>query len=433
MLNVNIYSWNTLSNDDKKKIMDRAEEDISSVLEAVSDIIENVRKKGDSAVAEYNARFDRTPPGMSLPVSEEEFREAEKSLTEDLKEAIRISADNVRTFHLHQKGETSSWMEVSPGVFAGEKAVPVESAGLYVPRGRGSFPSMLYMLAVPAKIAGVPRIVLATPPDSSGKADAACLYTARYCGVDEVYKMGGAHAVAALSLGTETIRPVLKLAGPGSKYVAAAKKLLHGQVDTGMPAGPSESVILADSSANYWKAAKDLMIEAEHGSDSSALLITDSCELAEKCREEVVKMWPSIPEPRKTFIKDVFAGYGGIILVKDIYEGASLVNQLAPEHLQLAVKDPFETQSLIRNAGEILLGQNTPFSVANYTAGANAVLPTGGKAKTYSAVSVRDFIKYSSLVYVTENGLNAVSGTVRRLAEYEEFPMHAEALRNRNV
>ncbi|HAK47128.1 MAG TPA: histidinol dehydrogenase, partial [Spirochaeta sp.] len=239
--------------------------------------------------------------------------------------------------------------------------------------------------------------------------------------------------IAALALGTESIAPVVKLSGPGSMYVAAAKRLLSSRVDPGLPAGPSESVVLADETADPEKVALDLMIEAEHGSDSSALLITPSAELAEKAAAIITEKTSALPQPRKSFVEDVLSGYGGIIITETIEEGAGIINTFAPEHLQIQTADPFDTLSLIENAGEILLGDNTPFSLANYSTGANAVLPTGGGAKTYSAVSVRDFIKYSSVVYATEKGLKGAAEHVKALADYEGFITHGNALKDRGL
>ncbi len=300
-----------------------------------------------------------------------------------------------------------------------------------MPRGRGSFPSMLYMLAVPAVIAGVKRICVVTPPNKDGSVDPACLYAAKLCGINEIYRVGGAQAIAALTYGTESIKPVVKITGPGSMYVTAAKRLLYGTVDVGLPAGPSESVILADKSADPYKTALDLMIEAEHGSDSSAILVTDSKELGEKTAANIEKLLEDITEPRKTFLKDVFSGYGGVIIADNMKEGAEIVNSYAPEHLQIATENPEITADMIINAGEILLGQNTPFSIANYSTGANAVLPTGGMAKTFSPVSVRDFMKFSSIIKVDKDGLAELTPHVTELADYEGFVTHANALKLR--
>ena len=322
---------------------------------------------------------------------------------------------------------------VRPGIKAYEKMTPVESVGLYIPRGRGSFPSMLYMLGVPAVEAGVKRVCVVTPPNPDGTVDAACLYAARLCGIDEVYRTGGAQAVAALAYGTESIAPVVKVVGPGSKFVSAAKRILYGKIDVGLPAGPSESILLADDSADPYLAALDLMVEAEHGSDSSALLITPSKATADGVLAHLKKMIPQIPEPRRTFLSDVMSGYGGIILTRNMDEACDIVNNFAPEHLEIMTKNPAATAEKIVNAGEILLGSHTPFSAANYSTGPNAVLPTGGTAKTFSAVSVRDFVKYTSVIQMDEKGYKAVEPHVKELADYEGFITHGNAFKLRRL
>jgi histidinol dehydrogenase len=291
---------------------------------------------------------------------------------------------------------------------------------------------MLYMLAVPARVAGVEHVAVVTPPLEDGSVDPACLYAARLCGVDRVYRIGGAHAIAALAYGTESVEAVSKIVGPGSSYVAAAKREVAGVVDTGLPAGPTESIVLADGNADPWKVSLDLMVEAEHGSDSQALLVTPSLPLAEAVREVIPELAAQTPEPRRGFLEDVFSGYGGIIKSDSMEEAAEIVNAFAPEHLQIQTREPYETLGLIRHAGEILLGEHSVFSLANYATGANAVLPTGGTARTWSPVSVRDFTKRSSVVHVTEAGYETLRDRVIALADYEGFYTHAQALRRRN-
>jgi histidinol dehydrogenase len=290
---------------------------------------------------------------------------------------------------------------------------------------------MLYMLAVPAAIAGVRRLVVATPPAADGTADAACLYAARRCGVHAVYRMGGVQAIAALAIGTSSVAKVDKIVGPGSAYVAAAKRILRDRVDVGLPAGPSESIIIADDTAEASGIAADLLIEAEHGSDSQALLVTSSRRVASEAARLAGAMVDETPEPRRGFLRDVFSGYGGVLLADTLREAAAIVNAFAPEHLQIRTTDPWETMGLITNAGEILLGEHSAFSLANYAAGANAVLPTGGYARTWSGVSVADFVKRSSVVQVSKSAYGDIAPHVARLAEYEGFHWHAQALRNR--
>ncbi|MCD6397092.1 MAG: histidinol dehydrogenase [Spirochaetaceae bacterium] len=429
-----ILIWNEIPNDKKNFFLKRSESDISNVMESVSKIINSVKLNGDKALLDYALQFDGIDfSGENLRVSQKEIDAAEKRLTIDLKNALKYAIDNIMQFHKTQKPASMNFEEIRPGLFAGEKAIPINSVGLYVPRGRGSFPSMLYMLAVPAVVAGVKRICVITPPGKDGLVDPGCLYAAKLCGIDEIYRVGGAHGIAALAYGTESISAVNKITGPGSMYVTAAKRLLYGTVDVGLPAGPSESVILSDDKADPWKLALDLLVEAEHGSDSSAILVTTSLKLAKKTAFHIENLINKLGEPRKTFVRDVFNGYGAIFLVDSIEKGADLVNAFAPEHLQLKTENPFSTLSLIKNAGEILLGENIPFSAANYVTGVNAVLPTGGNAKTYSAVSVRDFIKYSSVVYADKNGYEDFKEHVIAIADYEGFETHGNALKLRET
>ena len=428
-MKLEIKEWARLSAAERETFLKRSELDISEVSESVEAIIKGVRAGGDSALREYTAKYDKADiSALPLLVSQDEFDKAEDELEENVKDAIRYAIENVMRFHTAQKPEAMSFCEIRPGVFAGERALSIPSAGLYVPRGRGSFPSMLYMLAVPAVIAGVENLCIVTPPNPDGSVDPGCLYAALECGISNVYRVGGAQAIAALAYGTESIPAVSKIVGPGSMYVTAAKRLVADSVDIGLPAGPSESMIIADENADVKRLVLDLVTEAEHGSDSSAILVTTSRSLAEKVVKTLPAEIDTLPEPRKTFVTDVFSGYGAVILVEDMDAMAGLANEYGPEHLMIQCKEPFDVLSLIRNAGEIILGDNTPFSAANYLIGANAVLPTGGKAATYSSVSVRDFIKYSSVIYSTEIGFKAYKEHVKVLSEYEGFIAHKNAV-----
>lgn len=428
------YIWNELSDERKAALLNRSETDIRNAMDKVRPIIEDVRIRGDEALKEYTLKFDGADLArIPVRVQESEFASAEASLATPVKEALEYAIENVRRFHMSQKPRAVEMVEIRPGIMAGEASRPIESAGLYVPRGRGSFPSMLYMLAVPAVIAGVEQISIITPPGPDGSVDPACLYAARLCGVETVYRGGGAQGIAALAYGTESIPPCQKVVGPGSMYVTAAKRLLSQIIDPGLPAGPSESIVVADKAADPELVCADLFIEAEHGSDSSALLITDSRELADNVIEYAGSYISRIPQERRSYIEDVFSGYGGIILVDDMKAAVSVVNEFAPEHLQLQTASPLDLVADIRNAGEILLGDSVPFSVANYAVGANAVLPTGGKAKTWSAVSVRDFIHYSSVVQVGKGAYEQLAEHSITLADYEGFFTHAEALRIRQT
>ena len=432
-MDIGIKIWADLTGEQKKRLLARSEENISAVYGQTGEIIDDVRTNGDEALIRLSAQFDDADlSNLPIAVSEDEYRKAEESLPREIIESLSISVENVMRFHREQKPEGMRFVETTGGIFAGERTNPIPSAGLYVPRGKGSFPSMLYMMAVPARIAGVPRICVCTPPSGDGSVDPACLYAARLCGVDEVYRVGGAQAVAALAIGTESIAPVDKICGPGSPYVSAAQRLLRDEVTVGLPAGPSESVILADREADAWRVGLDLLIEAEHGPDSSALLVTDSRELGQDVIEVISRLHRDLPAPRKEYVERVLLGYGGVILSADLEESISIVNQFAPEHLQIRALEPWAILPRITNAGEILLGEHTPFSLANYSAGPNAVLPTGGAARTWSPVSVRDFIKYSSVVYATKAGLRSLGPFVVSLAEYESFPSHARSITRRD-
>ena len=431
-MKIHIRRWADLSTEERQRILSRSENNIQSVESATQQIIQSVEKNGDVSVRNFTREFDKANiDSLPLRVTEEECQKAESTLTPAVKEALAAAIENVERFHSTQIPQGMQFVETVKGLYTGERVTSIPSVGLYVPRGKGSFPSMLYMMAVPAKIAGVPRICVTTPPEPDGSVDPACLYAASLCGVHEVYRIGGAQAIAALVLGTESIRPVVKIMGPGSPYVSAAKRLLNTRIDTGIPAGPSESMILADESADPWNVSLDLLIEAEHGDDSAALLITTSTTLAEAVAKETEKLIQELPKTRRGFVESVFAGYGGIFLADSPEEALQIVNDFAPEHLQIQTRDPFATLPGIINAGEILLGPNTPFSLANYAAGPNAVLPTGGRALTWSPVSVRDFIKYSSVVYATEEAFESMKETVTTLSEYEGFPGHAKAFTHR--
>lgn len=430
-MEIPVRRWSTLAEDERSRILSRSEQNIDELLPTAQEIIDAVSARGDDAVREYTTRFDRAPADHALRVGESEFAEAEAALSPEVVAALDYAIANVRAVHEHQRPRDLELVQVRPGIVAGERSTPIDSVGLYVPRGRGSFPSMLYMLAVPASIAGVRRLVVATPPGPDGSVDPACLYAAGACGVHAVYRMGGVQAIAALALGTGSIPRVDKIVGPGSAYVAAAKRLLRDRVDVGLPAGPSESIILADESADAASVTADLLIEAEHGSDSQALLVTASERLAREVAGLLARRIADTPAPRRDFLRDVFSGYGGVIVADSADEAVEIVNSFAPEHLQLRTADPWATMARIRNAGEILLGPHSAFSLANYATGANAVLPTGGFARTWSGVSVSDFLKHSSVVQVSADAYSEIARHTEVLAEYEGFHWHARALRER--
>lgn len=432
-MQINAYVWSDLTESEKITLLRRAEEDIESAEPTAREIIDAIRKRGDDAVVELTKKLDKAYIGnLPLRITEDEMKKANSLISAPMKKALAEAIENVRSFHITQKPAGMHMCETVPGLLVGERASPIPSVGIYVPRSKGSFPSMLYMMAVPATIAGVERICVASPPFEDGTIDPACIYAAELCGVREMYRIGGAQAIAALALGTESIEPVKKVIGPGGPYVSAAKRLLQGVVDTGLPAGPTESIVVADGDADPWKVSLDLLIEAEHGPDSSALLITTSTAVAEESAKLIERLAGDLPEPRKQFVADVFKGYGGIILVGNMKEAVELVNEFAPEHVQIQARNALDIAGRIVNAAEILVGEHAPFSLANYAAGVNAVLPTGGKAKTYSPVSVRDFLKYTGIVIPDAAALERLKDTIVTLADYEGFPGHANALTKRD-
>src|SRR6266702_4812208 len=432
---IHFYELATMDVSQRARLLRRAEIQIDELIERVRPIIQEVRQRGDQALIEFTARFDRVQLAPDhLRVSREEIERAYQILDTSVRSAIEHAIRNVRTFHQQQMPHELWFTQVAPGGMAGEKITPISSVGLYVPRGKGAFPSVMYMLATPANIAGVPRIVVCTPPGPGGEVDPASLVAADLCGVHEIYRVGGAQAIAALAYGTASIARVHKITGPGSGFVSAAKRLLYGTVDVVLPAGPSESITLADASADPELIARDLLIEAEHGPDSSSLLVTDCRPLVEAVMNLLPDTIAALPEWRQAFCRTDFEeamGTGGVVLVATMDEAGDFVNEYAPEHLEVQIHEPFALLPQLKNAGEILIGRYTPFCTGNYCVGTNAVLPTGGFAHTYSCTSVFDFLKRTGIAYLTQEGYAALSETTRRLADFEGFPAHANAVTGR--
>ncbi len=426
---MNIYYWNRMDVDEKAAVMRRCEQDIKSLQATVAPIVDAVRNDGDSALVRFTEEFDCVQlKSAQFKVKKKEFDEAEELLPKKITRAIEKAVENVRAYHEKQMPDPLWLTPVEDGVFAGEKITPITSCALYVPRGKGSFPSVMVMLGVPAVVAGVGRIAVATPPGPGGECDAATLVAARRCGIGDVYRVGGAQAVAAFAYGTKKIPKMDKIIGPGSGYVTAAKRMLFGIIDVGLPAGPSESIILADETTDPDIAATDLLIEAEHGPDSAALLVTDSEKLVGQVAAKLPALIEKLPEPRRTFCRTGLSKYGGAVVTGNIDESVRFVNDFAPEHLEVLTSDPFDTMLKIDNAGEMLIGHNTPITLGNYCLGVDAILPTGAFARTFSGVTVYDFLKRTSIGYCTEKGFDALAPTARTLAEYEGFPAHAAAI-----
>ncbi|MEW6237732.1 MAG: histidinol dehydrogenase [Candidatus Omnitrophota bacterium] len=427
---ITLYRWEDTPNDVKNKILARSNQDIDAFLPQAQKIIDRIKSEGDKAIIALTKEFDGADlTSLGLQAAPEEFEAAKKNLDPAVKEAIDISYKNIKTFHERQLPEEIWLTEIAPGLMGGEKITPIESCVLYVPRGTAAYPSVLLMLGIPAKAAGVRRIAVATPPQPDGRIDDASLYAASLIGLDEVYRFGGVQAVAAFALGTESIKPVLKIIGPSNIYATAAKKILYGTIDVGTPAGPSESIILADESADPELAATDLLIEAEHGPYSAALLATPSENLARKVQKLIPAKVKALPPKQQEYITTVFRNYGGIVLTSSLDEAVAFVNDYAPEHLEVLTKDPLSLLPQLKNAGEIMLGPFTPISLCNYSLGVNAILPTGGRAKTASVVTVFDFMKRTSISYATREGYDSLRHRVAAFADFEGFPAHAAAVR----
>ncbi|WP_413282999.1 histidinol dehydrogenase [Vibrio sp. MA40-2] len=418
-----------------QELLARTESDLSFFSDKVTPIIAKVKEQGDEALIQFGRDFDGViPEHFSIKAEESEFEAAFNNLDPEIIETIKYSVENVRVFHEAQKPEEMWLKEMKPGAFAGDRHVPIDSVACYVPRGKGSFPSVLIMTAVPAVVAGVLRPVVITPPGPDGKVDDATLVAARLVGIKEVYKCGGAQGVAAVAYGTESVPKCLKIVGPGSPWVVAAKKQLTHLLDPGVPAGPSESVILADETVDGRLAALDLLIESEHGPDSSAFLVTSSQRVVDEAIKAIPGYWKELTEQRANFSQAVLCGeHGGIILTKTFVDAIEFVNQYAPEHLEILAAEPMAIMTKIRNAGEILLGNYTPVSLGNFVLGPNAVLPTNSAAKTAGPLSVFDYMKRISIGYVTKEGYTELAEKAKCFAEYEGFSSHALAVSSKRT
>ncbi|WP_297446569.1 histidinol dehydrogenase [Desulfurobacterium sp.] len=400
----------------------------SKYATSVLEIIENVRKYGDTAVFGYAKKFDRvelTPENVK--VSEEEIEEAFEKVKPEIIDAIKLAVDRVRKFHEHQK--ENSYFVTEPGMVLGQKVIPLESAGIYVPGGKASYPSSVIMNAVPAKVAGVEKVVMVTPAIGSLEVNPYSLVAAKLSGVDEIYRVGGAHGVAAIAFGTASIPKVDKIVGPGNIYVALAKKFLFGQVDIDMVAGPSEILVIADETANPEWVAIDLLSQAEHDELAGAFLVTHDDRIAQAVIEEVNRKLKTLK--RKEIAQKSIENFGTVFLTENVYHSCEVANIVAPEHLEVATAEPFALLDFIKNAGAIFLGYYTCESLGDYVLGPNHVLPTGGSAKFFSPLGVYDFVKRSSVLYVSRDGFERVSSATALLADVEGLEAHSLAARVR--
>ena len=395
----------------------------------VNEIIENVREKRDAAIFDYTKRFDGADINAeNILVTEDEIKEAYEKVDEKLLEVIRKALVNIRKYH--EKQRQYSWFDSEEsGIILGQKVTALEKVGVYVPGGRAVYPSSVLMNIVPARVAGVKKIVMTTPPGKDGKVNPATLVAAKEAGVDAIYKVGGAQAIAALAFGTESVPKVDKIVGPGNIYVALAKKAVFGFVSIDSIAGPSEIMVLADETANPRFVAADLLSQAEHDEMASAILVTTSRDLAEQVSKEVEGFVAQLS--RKKIIQKSLDNYGYILVAESMDEAIATVNEIASEHLELVTKNPFETMTKIRNAGAIFVGEYSSEPLGDYFAGPNHVLPTNGTAKFFSPLSVDDFIKKSSIISYSREALEPIYKDIVQFAECEQLTAHANSIRVR--
>ena len=393
---------------------------------SVQEIIETVRANRDAALFDYTARFDgATINKDNILVTEEEIKEAYDAVDPKLLEVIRKSLVNIRTYH--EKQRQNSWFDSQDkGIILGQKVTALARVGVYVPGGKAVYPSSVLMNIVPAKVAGVDEIIMTTPPGKDGKVNPSTLVAAREAGADRIYKVGGAQAIAALAFGTESIPKVDKIVGPGNIYVALAKKAVFGYVSIDSIAGPSEILVLADETANPRYVAADLLSQAEHDEMASAILITTSRELAERVSEEAAKFTAQLS--RKEIIQKSLDNYGYILIADNMEEAIAAVNEIASEHMEIVTKNPFEVMTKVRNAGAIFIGEYSSEPLGDYFAGPNHVLPTNGTAKFFSALSVDDFIKKSSIVYYSKASLREIHKDIIQFATSEQLTAHANSI-----
>lgn len=413
---------------DLDTILKRNEDEREDIRNAVLEIIKGVKKEGNAALLYYTQALDHCVL-THLQVTEEEIEAAFSSVPDELLNIIREAAQNIRDFHEKQL-ETTWTYTPKPGVILGQHITPIERVGLYVPGGKATYPSTVLMDAIPALVAGVKSLVMVTPPGRDGKINPTILAAAKIAGVHEIYKLGGAQAIAALAYGTETIKPVNKIVGPGNIYVATAKKEVFGKVDIDMIAGPSEVLIIADENANPVYAAADLLSQAEHDELAMPILVTTSEALGAQVIEEVYRQI-SEDLSRKEIAKKSVDDYGFVFIVKDLDEAFELSNQIAPEHLELLIKDPMESLEKVKNAGAIFMGAYTPEPLGDYFAGPNHTLPTSGTAKFSSPLGVYDYLKKSSILSYDQAALQSVYPKIAAFARSEGLDAHAKAVERR--
>ncbi len=422
-----------LSEDTKKDILEnllkRSPNSYGKFEASVAAILADVKEKGDEAVFDYTKRFDGADiNAVNIVVTKEEIDEAYSLVDEQLVEVIRKALVNIREYHAKQK--QYSWFDSTPnGTILGQKVTPLNRVGVYVPGGKAAYPSSVLMNIIPAKVAGVSQIIMTTPPGKDGRVNPGTLVAANEAGVDVIYKVGGAQAIAAMAYGTDSIRKVDKIVGPGNIYVALAKKAVYGHVSIDSIAGPSEILVIADETANPRYVAADLLSQAEHDEMASAILITTSEELADKVSKEIDGFVAELS--RSEIISKSLENYGYILIAKDIDEAVETANEIASEHLEIVTRDPFTVMTKIRNAGAIFLGEYSSEPLGDYFAGPNHVLPTNGTAKFFSPLGVDDFIKKSSIISYSREALEPIHEDIIRFANAERLTAHANSIKVR--
>ena len=421
-----------LTKDSKQNILEnllkRSPNNYTEYESSVNEIINNVREKRDKAIFDYTKKFDKADIDASnIRVTKEEIQEAYDKVDEKLLAVIRKSLVNIKKYH--EKQLQNSWFTSEDGIILGQKVTALEKAGVYVPGGKAVYPSSVLMNVLPAKVAGVDKIVMCTPPGADGKVYPSTLVAANEAGVDEIYKVGGAQAIAAMAFGTESVPKVDKIVGPGNIFVALAKKAVFGYVSIDSIAGPSEILVLADETANPRYVAADLLSQAEHDEMASAILITTSKELAEKVSDEVEGFVKVLS--RKEIIQKSLDNYGYILVADNMDDAIDAVNEIASEHMEIVTKDPFTVMTRIRNAGAIFIGEYSSEPLGDYFAGPNHVLPTNGTAKFFSALSVDDFIKKSSIISYSREALEKVHTDIEQFAQCEQLTAHANSIKVR--
>lgn len=429
---IRIYKLKDMAQADYERVLKRSEVETGSVLDKVEKIIDNVKERGDEALVEYTKAFEDVDILKDcILVTSQEIDEAYKLLDAETIDAIKTLAGNVKRFHAAQMPNKMWSMEVSPGLVAGQINIPLDRVGCYVPGGRGWFPSAVMMSVLPAKVAGVPEVIVCTPSGPDGKVPPGTLIACDVCGADAVFRVGGAQAVAAMAHGTQTIPKVDKIVGPGSKWVLAAFKLLYGTVEIGTHAGPGEGLIIADETANPEFAAADICIQAEHGLDSAGVLVTHVEELAYEVQKRIGRHIEKLNDYRKNFVVESLERYGAIIITDSLEESIAYANQYAVEHLEIMTAEPMHIMQKIKNAGGIYLGDYTPLSTGCFGSGPNHVLPTGRKATVSGGLKTADFYKAVSFEYFSKEGLANLKDAMVKLADYEGFPAHGNAILER--